>query len=187
MSFIYKSWWKILGVVLVAYTMIAGFLVPVPALPIIHETIRNLYFHVPMWFTMTVLFTASVYYSIKYLANPNEKYDYIAVECINAGLVFYLLGLVTGMVWAKYTWGELWSNDPKQNSAAIAFLVYCAYLVLRNSMEEEQKRAKISAIYNIFAFPIMIVLLFILRSEEHTSELQSRENLVCRLLLEKKN
>src|SRR5690606_11172755 len=93
---------------------------------------------------------------IKYLSKPDEKYDYIAVECINAGLVFYLLGLLTGMVWAKYTWGELWSNDPKQNSAAIAFLVYCAYMVLRNSIEEEQKRAKISAVYNIFAFPIMI-------------------------------
>ena len=44
----------------------------------------------------------------------------------------------------------------------IAFLLYCAYLVLRNSMDEEQKRAKISAIYNIFAFPIMLVLIFIL-------------------------
>lgn len=162
MSFIYKSWWKVLGVVLAAYSMIAGFLVPVPELPIVYETIRNLYYHVPMWFTMTVLFTISVFYSIKYLSKPDEKYDYIAVECINAGLVFYLLGLLTGMVWAKYTWGELWSNDPKQNSAAIAFLVYCAYMVLRNSIEEEQKRAKISAVYNIFAFPIMIVLLFIL-------------------------
>jgi heme exporter protein C len=76
--------------------------------------------------------------------------------------MFYVLGLLTGMLWAKYTWGEYWSGDPKQNSAAIAFLLYCAYLVLRNSIDEEQKRAKISAIYNIFAFPIMIVLLFVL-------------------------
>ncbi len=142
--------------------MVAGFLFPVPALPIIHETIRNLYFHVPMWFSMMVLFGISVFYSIKYLSNPKEEYDLIAVESVNAGLVFYVLGLVTGMIWAKYTWGEPWSNDPKQNSAAIAFLVYCAYLILRNSIEEEQKRARISAIYNVFAFPIMIVLLFIL-------------------------
>ena len=66
------------------------------------------------------------------------------------------------MLWAKYTWGEFWSNDPKQNSAAIAFLLYCAYSVLRNSIDEEQKRAKISAIYNIFAFPVMIVLIMVL-------------------------
>jgi heme exporter protein C len=77
-------------------------------------------------------------------------------------MIFYVFGLVTGMMWAKYTWGEFWSGDPKQNSAAIAFLLYCAYLILRNSIDEEQKRARISAIYNIFAFPIMIVLLFIL-------------------------
>src|SRR5690606_21614201 len=87
MSFIYKSWWKVLGVILAAYSMIAGFLVPVPELPIVYETIRNLYYHVPMWFTMTALFTISVLYSIKYLSKPDEKYDYIAVECINAGLV----------------------------------------------------------------------------------------------------
>jgi heme exporter protein C len=76
--------------------------------------------------------------------------------------MFYVLGLLTGMLWAKFTWGEFWSNDPKQNCAAIAFLLYCAYLVLRNSIDEEQKRAKISAIYNIFSFPIMIVLIFVL-------------------------
>ncbi|WP_423148196.1 cytochrome c biogenesis protein CcsA [Rubrolithibacter danxiaensis] len=158
----YKSWWKTLGGILVVYTLISGFLLPVPALPIVHETIRNLYFHVPMWFGMIVLFAISVFYSIKTLSNPKEEYDLIAVECVNTGLIFYIFGLVTGMIWANYTWGEPWSNDPKQNSAAIAFLVYCAYLVLRNSIDEEQKRAKISAIYNIFAFPVMVVLLFIL-------------------------
>ena len=162
MSLMHKNWWKVLSVFLVTYSIIAGFILPVPALPIIHETIRNLYFHVPMWFAMIVLFGISVYYSIKYLAKPDEDFDLMAVECVNVGLVFYLFGLVTGMIWANYTWGEAWSNDPKQSSAAIAFLVYCAYLILRNSIEEEQKRGRISAIYNIFAFPMMIVLLFIL-------------------------
>jgi len=162
MKFIYQSWWKILAVALVFYTLIAGFLLPVPALPILHETIRNVYYHVPMWMGMFVVFGISVFYSVKYLANPKEEYDLIAVECVNTGVFFYVLGLLSGMLWARYAWGEYWSNDPKQNSAAIAFLLYCAYLVLRNSMEEEQKRAKISAIYNIFAFPIMLVLLFVL-------------------------
>lgn len=162
MSFIYKTWWKALAVLIVIYTIIAGFLLPVPELDIVNETIRNVYFHVPMWMAMLALFSISVFYSIKYLASQNEEHDLIAVECVNSGLIFYVLGLVTGMIWANYTWGEPWSNDPKQSSAAIAFLVYCAYLVLRNSIEEEQKRAKISAIYNIFAYPIMIVLIMIL-------------------------
>jgi heme exporter protein C len=162
MEFIYKRWWKVLAVVLVFYTMISGFLFAVPTLPILHETIRNLYFHVPMWMAMLTVLIISVVYSVMYLNTGKEEYDLAAVECVNTGIMFFALGLITGMMWAKYTWGEFWSGDPKQNSAAIAFLLYCAYLVLRNSMDEEQKRAKISAIYNIFAFPIMMVLIFIL-------------------------
>ncbi len=162
MKIIYQTWWKILAVLLVLSTLITGLLFPVPRLPILHETIRNLYFHVPMWMGMLSVFIISVFYSIKYLNTGKEEYDLASVECVNTGLLFYSLGLITGMLWAKYAWGEFWSGDPKQNSAAIAFLLYCAYLVLRNSIDEEQKRAKISAIYNIFAFPIMIVLIFVL-------------------------
>ncbi|MDB5017082.1 MAG: Cytochrome c biosis protein CcsA [Mucilaginibacter sp.] len=162
MKFIYQTWWKVAAVLVILYTLIAGFLFGVPTLPILHETIRNTYFHVPMWIAMFTVFTISVIYSIKYLNSGKEEYDLIAVECANTGTFFYVLGLITGMLWAKYTWGAFWSNDPKQNSAAIAFLLYCAYAVLRNSIDEEQKRAKISAIYNIFAFPIMVVLIMIL-------------------------
>ena len=162
MKFIYQTWWKVIAVIVIVYTLIAGLLLGVPTMPILHETIRNTYFHVPMWMAMFTVFTISVYYSIKYLQTGKEEYDLIAVESANTGLFFFVIGLITGMLWARYTWGAFWSNDPKQNSAAIAFLLYCAYSVLRNSIDEEQKRAKISAIYNIFAFPIMIVLIMVL-------------------------
>lgn len=158
----YKSWWKILGAVLVVYSTVYGLLSPVPALPILHESIRNLYFHVPMWFGMIILFTISVVHSVKYLRHSKEADDMKAVQSINAGIIFGILGIVTGSVWARFTWGQAWSFDVKQNFAAIALLLYFAYLVLRNAIDEEQKRAKISAIYNIFAFPMMVVLLFVL-------------------------
>jgi heme exporter protein C len=157
-----KVWWKIIGAALVVYTTIAGLLLEVPHLDILNESIRNLYFHVPMWFSMIILFSISVFYSIKYLSKPDEIYDLKAVEAVNAGIIFGVLGLLTGAVWAKFTWGQYWSSDPKQNFAAIAMLLYFAYLILRNAIDEEQKRAKISAIYNIFAFPMMVVLLFVL-------------------------
>lgn len=158
----YKNWWKILGALLVIYSTVAGFLSGVPELPILYESIRNLYFHVPMWFGMIVMFSVSVYHSIKFLGNNQYDHDLKAVESINVGIVYGVLGIVTGAIWAKFTWGQAWSFDVKQNFAAIALLLYFAYLVLRNAIDEEQKRAKISAIYNIFAFPIMVVLLFVL-------------------------
>jgi heme exporter protein C len=157
-----KTWWKILGALLVIYTAIGGLLFGVPKLNILNETIRNLYFHVPMWFSMITLFSISVWYSVATLSKPNEDYDRRAVESANVGIIFGLLGLITGAFWAKYTWGQFWSFDPKQNFAAISVLLYFAYLILRNAIDEEQKRAKISAIYNIFAFPMMVVLLFVL-------------------------
>ncbi len=157
-----QSWWKILGAILVIYSTVYGFLSSVPALPILHQSIRNLYFHVPMWFAMIVLFTISVFHSIKFLNNGSEDSDLKAVQSVNAGIVFGILGIVTGAIWARFTWGQAWSFDVKQNFAAIALLLYFAYLILRNAIDEEQKRAKISAIYNIFAFPMMVVLLFVL-------------------------
>ncbi len=157
-----EYWWKILGAVLILYSIIGGLLIEVPELPILNESIRVVFFHVPMWFSMLLLYLISVIYSIKYLSSGKVEHDLIAVESVNTGVVFCFLGLASGMLWANITWGDFWPNDPKLNSSAIATLMYLAYLVLRNSMDEEQKRGKISAIYNVFAFPVMIVLLFIL-------------------------
>jgi heme exporter protein C len=157
-----KSWWKILCVILLAYTVVAGFLFNVPRLSIVNETIRNLYFHVPMWFGMVFLFLGSMIYAIRYLRNPTIENDIYSVAFVSAGLVYGLLGIFTGMIWANYTWGTPWHGDPKQNGAAIATLVYLAYFILRSSIENEEQRYRISAVYNIFAFAAMIPLIFIL-------------------------
>ena len=76
--------------------------------------------------------------------------------------MFGILGILTGMLWAQYAWGEWWSGDPKQNGAAIALLIYFAYFILRGSLEDDQQKGRIGAIYNIFAYFAMIPLLFIL-------------------------
>lgn len=155
-------WWKILSIILLTLTCIFGFTGDVPAKPILNETIRNLYFHVAMWFCMMIFFIISVVYAIKYLRKPKQVYDIKSVEFTNIGVVFGLLGLLTGMIWANYTWGAPWSNDPKQIGAAIAILIYLAYLVLRNSIEDPIKKARISAVYNIFAFALLFPTIWII-------------------------
>jgi heme exporter protein C len=157
-----KSWWKILCVLLLTFAFTGGLLLPVPEMYILNETIRNLFFHVPMWFGMIILFTVSLVYSIRYLRSGNLKDDIYALQFINTGLLFGSLGLVTGMEWAQFTWGTAWSNDPKQLSAAICMLIYFATLALRGSVADFDKRAKLGAVFNIFAFALMIPLLFIL-------------------------
>lgn len=157
-----KSWWKILAVVLMFYTFIGGFLVKVPYVGNLYETIRNSFFHIPMWIAMMILFTVSVVYAIKYLRNPTTNADIYSAEYARSGIVFGILGLTTGAVWARYTWGEFWSNDPKQLLAAIALLIYAAYFILRSSVTDMDKRAKLGAVYNIFAFAMLFPTLWII-------------------------
>lgn len=156
------SWWKILTIILLFYTVIGGFLIPVPRLAILNETIRINYFHVPMWFAMMFHFIFSVWASIKYLQTQKIKYDDYAIESVKVGIIFGVLGLLTGMLWGNYTWGDFWSNDPKQINTAIGLLIYLAYFVLRGSLEDGMQRGRISAIYNIFAFAVFIPLIYIL-------------------------
>lgn len=157
-----KYWWKIICIVLLFYTVISGFLIEVPRMPILNETIRNLFFHVTMWFSMIILLLISVINSIRYLSSQNQYHDTLASESAVTGVFFGLLGLLTGSVWARYTWGAWWTNDAQLNGAAVTMLAYLAYIVLRNSIEEEQKRARISAVYNIFAFVMMLVFIGVL-------------------------
>lgn len=157
-----KNWWKILAVLLLLYTFIAGLLIKVPIIGNLYQTIRNLFFHVPMWFGQMILLLVSMIYAIAYLRTGNLQHDVRSREFARTGMVFGILGLVTGAFWATYTWGEPWSNDPKQVAAAIALLIYMAYFVLRNSMPDFDKRARISSVYNIFAYFIYIPLIMIL-------------------------
>lgn len=157
-----KKWLKISAAAILIYVHTAGLLADVPRLNILNETVRAIYFHVPMWFGMVFLFAVSLYFSIRYLQHPDRETDRRSVEYANVGVAFGILGMLTGMLWANYTWGSPWHGDPKQNGAAIALLVYFAYFVLRGSIENEEQRARLSAVYNIFAFAAMIPLIFII-------------------------
>ena len=129
---------------------------------ILRETIRNLYYHVSLWFAMFILLTAAVVYSINYLNKGNIKDDHRAYALISIAVVYGLLGCATGSIWAKNTWGTWWTMDVKLNMSAIFMLIYLAYFVLRGSFQDEIKRARLTSVYNIFAFASIIPLLFVI-------------------------
>ncbi|QES87647.1 cytochrome c biogenesis protein CcsA [Rhizosphaericola mali] len=157
-----RHWWKILSVVLINTSIFLGFIMQVTMKPIVEESIRNYFFHPSLWFVMMIDFSIALVYSIKFLQSGNLDFD-IAVRCYaSTGIFFGIVGLLTGMFWANYTWGRGWVGDPKLISAAIALLIYSAYFVLRGSMEEIEKRAKVSAIYNTFSYAMLFPTIFIL-------------------------
>lgn len=165
-----KSSWKILAVVCIVYAIIGGLLMPAPDdIGILAKTIRNLHYHVPMWFTMIVLLVVSYVYGIHYLSSNNPAHDTMSSSFVKVSMLFGLMGLATGSFWARFTWGTWWIEDAKLNGAAIGMLIYTAYYILRNSIEDETKRGKFSSVYNLFAFPIYIVLIIVIPRMAETS------------------
>lgn len=169
MVFLKKYWWKILCIIILMYVVGVGMLIEIPYLPKLKESIRNLFYHVPMWYVMLFSFLMSMIYSIVYLKKNEIKYDSISFEFVNVGLWFGMLGMLTGMEWAAIQWGAPWSNDPKQIGAALTLLIYFAYAILRQSVPDEQKRARLAAVYNIFSFALLIPLVYIIPA--HVSSL----------------
>ncbi|MEJ7659262.1 MAG: hypothetical protein WKG07_06350 [Hymenobacter sp.] len=90
------KWWKYLTIALLLYTAMMGLLGHVPRLAILNETERNLYFHVPMWFGMTIILAASVVNSIRYLRNPSPRLDILAHESAKTGILLRRLGITNG-------------------------------------------------------------------------------------------
>lgn len=166
-----KWWWKILCIVLLLYTIVGGFLFKVPTQPFVEESIRNLYFHVCMWFSMMILFTVSVVQAILYLRTNDLKHDNLCRQYAVVGIVFGVLGYITGAIWASYTWTDpnrpetesfaSIAKDPKLVGAAIALLIYFAYLVLRDSIQDIDKKARVSSVYNIYAFAFLFPSIWI--------------------------
>ena len=176
-----------------ATTMQAGDLTAHPGMTfpyrsLLGETIRNTYFHVSLWFAMMFLFIAAVVYAVKYLIRSSqmaraeilvlvplhevsrlEKADLWSQVFTGVGMLFGILGLLTGAVWAKYTWGSFWNWDIKQFTTLIALLIYAGYFVLRGAFPDPERRARLSAVYNIFAFACLIPLIYILPRLSTTS------------------
>ena len=129
---------------------------------ILNETIRNTFFHVALWFAMFLLLVFGVFHSIQYLRTKNFEHDRWAEAFTSTAIVYGVLGILTGAVWAKHTWNTYWTNDIKLNMTAIALLIYFAYSILRGMQADQDKRASLSAIYNIFAFIALIPLVFVI-------------------------
>lgn len=110
------------------------------------------YFHVAVAIAALVIFLVSCVYGILYLRSRNEHHDDVSAIAIGIGLVFSVLVVITGSIWAKASWGTYWVwDDPRLVTFLIVLLLYAAYFVLRSSLEGERKM-RFCAIYAVIAF-----------------------------------
>src|SRR5690606_11244241 len=153
-------------VVWMTAVVLGAFLLEIPRIDILEHTARNLLFHLPMWGVMFAAGIVSVYHSAGVLRTGDLARDVRAEEAVRMAVVFGVLGLVTGMVWARYTWyvgtGKWWNWDPKQSMALVQVMIYGGYFVLRSALDEPRRRARTAAVYNLFALVALPFLLYVL-------------------------
>ena len=124
---------------------------------------RIFYVHVPSAWTAFAAFFVVFVCSVAYLRTKNLKWDRVAVACAEIGTIFCTGVLITGPIWAKPVWGIWWTWDARLTSTLILWLMYLSYLLLRDFLEEPQRRATLAAVFGIFAFVDVPIVYFSIR------------------------
>ena len=165
----YGALYRVLGVVVAVWVSVVaalGVMGPVSNLPILEHTARNLYFHVPMWFVLYAGALVGAWHAGRYLATGRTVHDVRSESAWVVSTVAGVVALVTGVVWARFTWyqgtGLWWSPEPRQNMVAVQLLISGAYFVLRGSLDRPRQRARLSAVYALFATATMPFLTYVL-------------------------
>ncbi len=121
---------------------------------------RIIFFHVPdAWTAFLGCFIALVS-SVVFLITKNLRWDALAVSVTEVGLAFGAANLITGMIWGRVIWGIWWTWDARLTSMLVCWLLYAGYLMLRHAVEEPTQRAKVSAVFSIFAFADVPIVVF---------------------------
>lgn len=152
--------WKALLGLWMSLVIIASF-VFVPPTQGLGDLGRIIIYHVPAAWVACLAYLAAMANSIAYLRKGDLLYDRQAKVNAELGTVFCILATITGAIWSKFAWGMYWNWDPRQTSIFVLLLIYGAYFVLRSSIPDSDRRARLSAVYAILAFITVPFLVFI--------------------------
>jgi heme exporter protein C len=121
------------------------------------------YFHVASTWVGMLGFLVSAVAGIVYLRTKKPNWDVVGVAGVEIGMVFTFIGIVSGSIWARPAWNTWWTWDPRLTTTTIMELIYFAYLMLRQGIEEPEKRARFGAVYTIIGFISVPLTFFSIR------------------------
>jgi len=121
---------------------------------------KIIFFHVPMAITAMIASFVALITSVLFLITRNFKFDAIAVASTEVGLAFLAGNLITGSIWGRQIWGIWWTWDARLTSALVCWLLYAGYLMLRHAIEEPTQRSTFAAVFSIFAFIDVPIVIF---------------------------
>ena len=123
---------------------------------------RIMYFHVPQAITATLAFMMAMAFALAYLAKRDIKYDIYSFRANQCGMLFAILALLTGIIFARYTWGFWWDwSEVRMTSMLVLTLMYGGYFALRSSIADRDKRAALSAVMSCLFTLAGVFLMFV--------------------------
>jgi len=155
----------ILGVLLLLAMMAALYMafIQAPRERSMGDLQRIFYFHVPSGMVGLTAFGINFFASLMYLIRKERRWDALALSAAEVGVVFLAIVLVTGPIWAKPVWFVWWTWSPRLTSSLVLWLLYVAYLVVRNYVPDPERRAMMSAVFGIVAFVDAPIVWFSIR------------------------
>ena len=129
---------------------------------------RVFYFHVGAAWAGALAFGVTVYAGVRYLIKPAPNWDILGHSSVEVGLALISITMASGPIWAQAVWGKPWTWDPKLTASAVMWLSYAAYLMLRQGIEDPDRRARFASIYGIVAFASVIMTYFGVRFAQET-------------------
>jgi heme exporter protein C len=113
---------------------------------------RVFYFHVAAGWVGMLGFLVAAVAGVAYLRTAQRKWDMVELASVEIGMVFAFVNVVTGAIWARPIWNTWWTWDPRLTTATIMLLIYAAYLMLRQGIDDPDRRARFGAVYAIVGF-----------------------------------
>jgi heme exporter protein C len=118
-----------------------------PTERVMGEVQKVFYFHIGTAWTALLGFILAGVFSVIYLITKELKWDRFQVAAIEVSLVFFLITIVLGSIWARPAWNTWWTWDPRLTTAAVTELIYVAYFMLRQGIDDPERRARFGAVY----------------------------------------
>ena len=142
---------KVLDIISLVLLAAAAYLALVyaPTEAVMGQVQRVFYFHIGTAWTALLGFLAAGIAGGIYLATKQQKWDIVEVAAVEISLVFFLITIVLGSIWARPVWNTWWTWDPRLTTAAVTELIYIAYFMLRQGIEDPDRRARFGAVYTI--------------------------------------
>ncbi len=156
---------KVLDIASVILLAVAAYLALIyaPEEQVMGQVQRVFYFHVATAWTGLLGFVAAGVAGVVYLVTKNEKWDIVEVAAVEISLVFFFITIVLGSIWARPIWNTWWTWDPRLTTAAVTELIYIAYFMLRQGIEDPARRARFGAVYTIIGALSAPVTFFAIR------------------------